>query len=85
MLVSLAKSESLTLNTSGEFDQALADLQSATGPAFDRAYAKLMVDVHVRALTNIDESTALNETPVGAFAQVVRTRVADGLDKAKQL
>jgi putative membrane protein len=85
VLNSLARQESLMLEQRGEYDDEVAALESLRGKQFDAQYAKLMIAVHAEALKNIDASKKLDETPVGAFAQVVRSRVEDGLKKAREL
>ena len=85
VLMTLAAQENLSLDKNGEFDQAKKELENLQEQEFDMAYAKLMVAVHERALTHIDASKMLDTTSVGAFAQVVRSRVEDGLIKAREL
>lgn len=85
VLSTLARAEGLSLTKSGKFDKELQQLKTLRGQAFDDAYKTLMICIHEEALAAIDSSVSLIATPVGAFSQVIRTRVADGLDKAMNL
>ncbi len=85
VLTTLARADGLVLTSNGKFNQALADLAMKHGSAFDQAYKTLMVCIHEEALGEIDMSQALTNTPIGAFAQVIRTRVAQGLQDAQSL
>lgn len=85
VLATLAEAEQLSLSASGPRDAELANLASLTARNFDGAYKALMVGIHEDALSAIDHAAPLTSTPVGAFSQVIRTRVADGLQQAKDL
>ncbi len=85
VLLSLGKSERLSLSDKGEFDPKLAELCELDGLAFDGEYAKVMIAIHEKALMNIDSSMKVETTPIGAFSSIIRARVQSGLEMARQL
>lgn len=68
-----------------EQQQTMEQLRSASGAAFDRAYATAQVDGHQKALALLQTQAAAEGNPLAAFAREMVPVVSEHLEMAKKL
>jgi putative membrane protein len=88
MLDALAKKHDVVLGTEPDADRQIriGTLQQLEGPAFDRAYAKAMIDQHAQAIALFEKAArSIHDADIRQFVDATLPVLREHAEAAKAL